>query len=229
MSRMNCKVKDVSKYQSLADLLYIQSNNYQSMSGQEYLADAVDELIAIKSDAYALAMSDDYIEAMDDLAEYEATLLQNDGDCPDYSESNLIPFIVSPVIVPTCFLGSLRSAFSSLLIKFNLTFKCNETKTVFRGGNQAAQREKVPIMQCNNLRLINSFKKSGFIVEAVNDRKSVQYRVISGNKTVAWHVQNDKAICVRCFKLNDQPDIVTDYFTGHSATTIKGAVAYLQN
>ena len=146
MSRMNCKVKDVRKYQSLADLLYIQSNHYQSMSGQEYIADAVDEMIAIKSDALALAMSDDYIEAMTDLHEYEQSLLQSDDDCPDYSESDLIPFIVSPVIVPTCFLGSLRYIFSSLLVKFNLTFKCEETKTVLKGGNDAAQREKVPIM-----------------------------------------------------------------------------------
>jgi hypothetical protein len=140
MTRATCKVKDVSKYQSLADLLYIQSNNYQSMSGQEYIADAVDDLIAIKSDAYALAMLDEQIEAMDDLHEYEQSLLQNDDDCPDYSESDLVPFIVSPVIVPTCFLGSLRSAFSFLLVKFNLTFKCEETKTVFKGGNQAPRQ-----------------------------------------------------------------------------------------
>ena len=146
MTRATCKVKDVSKYQSLADLLYIQSNNYQSMSGQEYIADAVDDLIAIKSDAYALAMLDEQIEALEDLHEYEQSLLQNDDDCPDYSESDLVPFIVSPVIVPTCFLGSLRSAFSFLLVKFNLTFKCEETKTVLKGGNDAAQREKVPIM-----------------------------------------------------------------------------------
>ena len=141
------KIKDVSKYQSLADLLYIQSNNYQSMSGQEYLADAVDDLIAIKSDALALAMTDDYIEAMDDLHEYEQSLLQSDDDCPDYSECDLVPFIVSPVIVPTCFLGSLRSVFSFLLVKFNLTFKCEETKTVLKGGNDASIKEKVPIMQ----------------------------------------------------------------------------------
>jgi len=143
---MNCKVKDVSKYQSLADLLYIQSNNYQSMSGQEYIADAVDDLIAIKSDAYALAMLDEQIEALEDLHEYELSLLQNDDDCPNFADCDLVPFIVSPVIVPTCFLGSLRSAFSFLLVKFNLTFKCEETKTVLKGGNQAAQREKVPIM-----------------------------------------------------------------------------------
>ena len=146
MSRMNCKVKDVSKYQSLADLLYIQSNNYQSMSGQEYIADAVDDLIAIKSDAYALAMLDEQIEALEDLHEYELSLLQNDDDCPNFADCDLVPFIVSPVIVPTCFLGSLRSAFSFLLVKFNLTFKYEVTKTVLKGGNQAAQREKVPIM-----------------------------------------------------------------------------------
>ena len=140
MSRMNCKVKDVSKYQSLADLLYIQSNNYQSMSGQEYIADAVDDLIAIKSDAYALAMLDEQIEAMTDLHEYEQSLLQSDDDCPNYADCDLVPFIVSPVIVPTCFLGSLRSAFSFLLVKFNLTFKCEETKTVFKGGNQAPRQ-----------------------------------------------------------------------------------------
>jgi len=146
MSRSNHKVKDVSKYQSLEDLLYIQSNYYRSMSGQEYLADAVDDMIALKSDALALAMSDDYIEAMTDLHEYELSLLQNDADCPDYSESDLIPFIVSPVIVPTCFLGSLRSTFSFLFLKFNLTLSSHLTKTVLKGGNQAAQREKVPIM-----------------------------------------------------------------------------------
>jgi len=146
MTRATCKVKDVSKYQSLEDLLYIQSNYYRSMSGQEYLADAVDDMIAIKSDALALAMSDDYIEAMDDLHEYEQSLLQNDDDCPGYSESDLVPFIVSPVIVPTCFLGSLRSTFSLLLIKFHLTLSSHLTKTVLKGGNDAAQREKVPIM-----------------------------------------------------------------------------------
>ena len=146
MTRATCKVKDVSKYQSLEDLLYIQSNYYRSMSGQEYLADAVDDMIAIKSDALALAMSDDYIEAMTDLHEYEQSLLQNDDDCPGYSESDLVPFIVSPVIVPTCFLGSLRSTFSLLLIKFHLTLSSHLTKTVLKGGNDAAQREKVPIM-----------------------------------------------------------------------------------
>ena len=140
MSRSNHKVKDVSKYQSLEDLLYIQSNYYRSMSGQEYLADAVDDMIAIKSDALALAMSDDYIEAMTDLHEYEQSLLQNDDDCPDYSESDLVPFIVSPVIVPTCFLGSLRSTFSLLLIKFHLTLSSHLTKTVFKGGNQAPRQ-----------------------------------------------------------------------------------------
>ena len=137
MTRANCKVKDVSKYQSLEDLLYIQSNYYRSMSGQEYLADAVDDMIALKSDAYAMAMSDDYIEAMTDLHEYEQSLLQDDSECPDYADCDLVPFIVSPVIVPTCFLGSLRYIFSSLLVKFNLTFKCEETKTVLKGGNQA--------------------------------------------------------------------------------------------
>jgi len=146
MSRSNHKVKDVSKYQSLADLLYIQSNHYRSMSGQEYIADAVDDLIAIKSDAYALAMLDEQIEALEDLHEYEQSLLQNDDDCPGYSESDLVPFIVSPVIVPTCFLGSLRSTFSLLLIKFHLTLSSHLTKTVLKGGNDAAQREKVPIM-----------------------------------------------------------------------------------
>ena len=137
MNKANRKIKDVSKYQSLADLLYIQSNNYQSMSGQEYIADAVDDLIALKSDAYALAMLDEQIEALEDLHEYEQSLLQNDDDCPDYSESDLVPFIVSPVIVPTCFLGSLRSTFSFLLTKFHLTLSSHLTKTVFKGGNKA--------------------------------------------------------------------------------------------
>ena len=137
MSRANRKIKDVSKYQSLEDLLYIQSNYYRSMSGQEYLADAVDDMIAIKSDALALAMSDDYIEAMDDLHEYEQSLLQDDSECPDYADCDLVPFIVSPVIVPTCFLGSLRSTFSSLLIKFHLLLSSHLTKTVFKGGNKA--------------------------------------------------------------------------------------------
>ena len=146
MSRSNHKVKDVSKYQSLADLLYIQSNHYQSMSGQEYIADAVDEMIALKSDALALAMSDDYIEAMTDLHEYEQSLLQSDDECPDYADCDLVPFIVSPVIVPTCFLGSLRSTFSFLLTKFHLLLSSHLTKTVFKGGNDASIKEKVPIV-----------------------------------------------------------------------------------
>ena len=137
MSRANRKIKDVSKYQSLEDLLYIQSNYYRSMSGQEYIADAVDDMIAIKSDALALAMSDDYIEAMTDLHEYEQSLLQSDDECPDYADCDLVPFIVSPVIVPTCFLGSLRSTFSFLLTKFHLLLSSHLTKTVFKGGNKA--------------------------------------------------------------------------------------------
>ena len=116
------------------------------MSGQEYIADAVDDMIALKSDAYALAMSDDYIEAMDDLHEYEQSLLQDDSECPDYADCDLVPFIVSPVIVPTCFLGSLRSTFSLLLIKFHLLLSSHLTKTVFKGGNDASIKEKVPIM-----------------------------------------------------------------------------------
>lgn len=144
--KLKVVLKSANKHQSLDDLLYIQSNNYISGGDVEYHAHTVDEMIAIKSDAYALAMSDDYIEAMEELAEYEATLLQSDDECPNYADSDLVPFIVSPVIVPTCFLGSLRSTFSYLLVKFYLLLSSHLTRTVLKRGNEASIKEKVPIM-----------------------------------------------------------------------------------
>lgn len=105
-------------------------------------------------------------------------------------------------------------------------------------------------MFCKNKSLVNAMIKAGFTVEEIPGRQShesmrqhgvkddkdvtpeertaSQFVVKNGNRIVTWYVQGDRAHCVHCSNVNDQRDLMTDYFPGSFAHTIKGAVEYLK-
>ncbi len=104
-------------------------------------------------------------------------------------------------------------------------------------------------MFVQNKSIIRAFEKAGFKVEVIRGKQSYQsmrehgvkdeanlkdedrcsdsYRVTNGDLVVTWSLQNGEAMNVHCGRIGDRPDSMTDYFPGHFARTIKGAVEHL--